>query len=126
MDSLKNTLTNVPLNKTAALVVGKGESYIPNLKKYPPCYHSKTPIATSRYPGSPENDLTGKRFERFRVIGYFRKGSVNHNSMWVVRCDCGDYEVRRRDAFNPGQNKKLRNQCCINCQHLEELKKGAV
>ncbi len=41
--------------------------------------------------------IVGKRRDRMVVVGYAEdQGSEKQSSKWVVRCDCGNYEHRKR------------------------------
>ncbi len=48
---------------------------------------------------APKNlyDLIGKRRDRFVIVGYAKEqGAPKQQARWVVRCDCGNYEHRKR------------------------------
>jgi hypothetical protein len=101
-----------PADKTAAIVVQRGERF--ESQKKMGGLHWKTQPPT-RIDDWVKVDLTGKRYGRLQVIGlhaYLKK-------RWVVRCACGDYEVRSAKAINNPQNFGDR---CYNCRHLAFLK----
>jgi len=106
-----------PINKTAAIVVSKGFSYetktIHSLVLF-----SENPLKTVP-PPKHDNfiDLTGAMFGRFTVIGW----SYDKKKKWVVRCSCGNYEVRTKKCIQ--QNAK--DQMCIKCYSaLQAIKKS--
>lgn len=55
-------------------------------------------IDVSERKGNGFNDLTGKRFERLRVIGLSAKKS-GRKSYWVCKCDCGNKKLVRSDSL---------------------------
>jgi len=70
-------------------------------------------------------DLTGRRVgERLTVVRFHGKsGKSTPVNTWLVRCDCGDYEVR--------QDKKIRNgghpeDACAICAHARVLRRRAA
>lgn len=92
---------------TSALVVSRGEhhhnaprvvnqhlEFLPRLRK-PPKIAPK---------------LTGVRFGRFTVVGMH--GTIR--GVWVVRCACGDYEVRTAKAIRNPNNFGDRCTLCRN------------
>lgn len=62
-------------------------------------------------------DLTGRPFGRMTVIGY-HKSKAGLGALWLVRCVCGYYELRRSKAIvNSGAE-----QSCSECTRLEHLR----
>lgn len=61
-------------------------------------------------------DLTGKRFGRFTVLGI----AEDFNGQWVVRCDCGRYSTRRKKSVLNPKNTQDR---CEHCRHLVYLRR---
>jgi len=105
-----------PINKTAALVVSKGYSYETKTIKSN-CLFSETILKTIPTPKHPNlKDLTGDRFGRFKVIGL----SADKAKRWVVRCSCGNYELRTSKCIISNQP----DQMCIKCYSaLQAIKK---
>lgn len=109
----------IPINKTAALVMSRGFQYSPDKKIS--CFHSDTcpqleDIRAPEFANNKSfNDLSGIKLGELKVIGKAagRKG-------WVVRCNCGMYEIRRAKAI---QNKENWGDRCCLCLHLAYLKR---
>lgn len=81
-----------PINRQAAKVFDKGEQV--EVKKSETYLHSRDPIpvVTDKVIlNTFTKDLTGKKRGRFTVIGKAR----DIKGRWVVRCSCGNYEVRK-------------------------------
>ena len=109
--------SRLPVNKAAGRVLGGGFNYEPNKKIVQQHWSAPPKIVPA-----PRNfeDLTGRKFGRFTVIGYLPSTNTSKGSLWLVRCVCGDYESRRtRSVRNPKNN----NDCCENCRHLIHLKR---
>ena len=106
-------LTRVPINKTAAIIVSKGENYIPNKKIAN--IDSDLPIPIKKVPKEAEN-IIGHKQGRLTVIGF----SKDFNGRWVVKCLCGRYTVRSKKAL---MNPANINDCCEHCRHFNFLKK---
>ncbi|HBE9078608.1 hypothetical protein [Serratia fonticola] len=102
-----------PINRTAALVLGKGFAYQP--KKKIQTADQPNPIRV-RFEVPPNlKKFIGKKFGRMTVIGlaYERRGR------WVVRCTCGTYTLRKLKSINNPEN---RHDCCEQCRQLNYLK----
>uniref|UniRef100_A0A6H1ZYE4 Uncharacterized protein n=1 Tax=viral metagenome TaxID=1070528 RepID=A0A6H1ZYE4_9ZZZZ len=111
-----------PTNKVAATVTSKGTHFEPKLKLAPQIITSSIPLPHyNRFPGPKRHDLTGKGIGRLTVIGYSKKGNSGMGQ-WVVRCDCGNYEVMKsRTIKNP---KNTRTACRICMKTMWIIKKG--
>lgn len=108
-----------PINKTAALVIGRGEEYI--IDKKIQTIESRIFLETRPIPISEKRqpevvDLTGFNYARFSVIGRYA-----HGKGWVVRCVCGTYCVRRAKAIKNPDNKQDR---CEECRELAYSKRS--
>jgi hypothetical protein len=120
-------VTSKPLNKTAALVTGKGVHWEPRKKIVNEWdVSSDVPLPTRDFPktSDPVSNLTGLRVGRLEVKGL----SANHTqsktgAAWVVRCTCGQYEIRRTKFLKTGDPERA---MCIRCNYIAELKKGKV
>lgn len=117
---LPNILTRKAVNRTAAIVTGKGTHYVPNKKIQ--THDNPLPIAIRKLQ-PPECDqpnfidLTGQRVGRFTVLGL----ALDHKRQWVVRCDCGTYSLRRAKAIKNPDNTQDR---CEHCRHLAFLQRN--
>ena len=105
--------TDRPVNRTAGIVLQKGEHF--DEPEYTNLF--KAPLPLKKYPGN--NDLTGQRFFRFQVIGYVGHNNGDRSSKWLLKCDCGNYTVRCRRAI-----KKINkvNGKCSRCTYLDYIK----
>lgn len=105
--------TNKPVNRTAGIVLQKGEHYEYENKSCE--IESDTPILLKTIPKKTE-DLTGRRRGRFTVIGLAR----HFNKRWIVRCDCGKYSIRKAKSI-----KNESNNCdrCTECRKLAQMKR---
>jgi hypothetical protein len=117
-----------PINKTASIVLGKGEYYEPQILMGQ--YHSDKPLPTKYFTGKPQDDLTGKKIGRLTAIGFLgKKGSDNNkkDGIWLVKCDCGCYETRKSKSLKKNINKLAHQDqlliMCRVCMDLENLKR---
>lgn len=71
--------------------------------------HFLTPPAPERAwnPGF-GRDHHGKRYGKIAVVGFHGR-TGNGRAVWLVRCDCGDYELRRGTSL--GTFKHREDQC---------------
>ncbi|MCK5612533.1 hypothetical protein KAR91_62255 [Candidatus Pacearchaeota archaeon] len=109
-------ITKKPINKTAALVVGKGYEYTPDKKIQ--TADQDTPIPTKPILKN-QLDLTGYKVGRLTVIGLSDKKHKKY-ALWVARCDCGVYTERRAKTI---RNEANSDDCCELCRHLNKLKR---
>jgi hypothetical protein len=113
-----------PINKAAASVMSSGESYN-FVQKDADVHHLwKTPpkmIAPATHTG--QEDLRGKRFGRFTVLGVLDVPAGAGGRPWVVKCVCGNYTTRRRKAmFNPTNQ----DDCCNECRNTKNLREKSL
>lgn len=113
-------VASAPLNRTASVVRdGSGEHWDPVVRATQAHWTSPPPMKS---PPTVAPDLTGATTGRLRVVGYYGS-SKKSGSRWVVRCTCGDYELRRSKAItNPIVAGDTPPMCC-KCTALEDLKK---
>jgi hypothetical protein len=107
-----------PVDKTAALVTGKGVHYEREVKSEYSI--SDLPIPTRlverNNDGNPEfEDLTGRRAGRMVCIGLAR----DYNGRWVVKCDCGRYTTRSTKSIK----KAAPDNMCEHCQRIVNVKR---
>lgn len=116
--------THKPVNGSAAAVVCKGEHFEPD--KMPGCYHSDKPLPVERFKGPRKDNLTGKKFGKFTVIGYLGKfNRTRGTGRWLVQCSCGWYEIRAARVLRntEGNDEELRSRTmCHECNFLESIK----
>lgn len=114
--------TLAPLNATAAIVRdGLGEHHDgPNLGER---QHWKAPPLPLEPRPANLPDLTGQQFGRLTVIRFHGRSGVSKPVfMWLVRCACGDYEVRRHKKLLNNANPET---CCGVCDHTLQLRARA-
>lgn len=115
-----------PVDLTAGRVASAGAHWDPKIVLPPGYMHWDAPPPMKPFVDNRNNesDLTGKQIGRFKVLGLLdgKKGEAR----WVVRCVCGDYEVRRsialKVALNVGEFASG-SDCCIVCQHHDKIKR---
>lgn len=102
---------SVPVNRTAALVVSRGESYTPEFKQSD-IMESPLPLPVQDFPSTSQKDhnLTGISFAWLTVIGL----SAEKSGRWVCRCVCGMYCIRSPKAI---KNKSNDKDACRECRH---------
>lgn len=115
-------LASRPVNRAAARVLGGGVHY--EMKKEIVQRHWTSPPSTqpitSELRACPSfEDLTGRVFGRFRVVGYLGKFNKSKPPLWLVRCVCGDYESRYAKSIRNSENVGDRCEKCRNLVHLK-------
>lgn len=131
---MENIASKEPINKQAFNILQPGIHFEPEIKNLDK-YHWKIQPPIKSTPKDTK-DLTGLRKGRFVVIGMLDNkklmfGSHSENKRkggwWIVKCDCGCYEIRRKksilkivDFSNRRQSKNW--MCCI-CRKKDNLKK---
>jgi hypothetical protein len=130
-----------PVDKTAALVIQKA-SHIHRFNdtslahKQQECFKTRISeiLAKLKIPSIPSTikNFTGKRYGRIEVIAYshlrvkMKKSGRDPIHYWVVRCDCGEYEMRRHTALNRKDRGERDNDECMHCKRLDFLKRNAA
>lgn len=113
----------VAVDATARRVVMyKGEHFEPNkliVTKDSELPHKIAKITLGMKNSGDFENLTGKKFARFTVIGL----SAEFKGNWVVRCSCGKYSCRTKKAINNTKNTQDR---CEHCRHLAYLKRDEI
>ena len=112
-------IASAPVNKAAALAAGgKGETFETTWKfsqehfKAPPPYRA----------ASTGVELAGLKCGRLTVVGLFVEPVPRKKAArWVVRCQCGDYELRTARALRNPENAHDR---CQLCHRTERLRSG--
>ncbi len=112
--------THKPANITARKVIQKGVNYEYEIHQF----HSDLPLPVIKnlkhLLKNPEfKDYTGIKHGTFIVIGYCK---FNKKHRWLVKCQCGKYEVRTIKALK----NHIKNNNCFDqdtCSGCEDLKK---
>lgn len=115
--------TSAPLNREASVVRdGSGDTW--DFQPPPQMEHWKAPpLPVGRRPETIA-DLTGRVFGRLTVIRFHGKPEgKNALNGWLVRCVCGDYEVRTNKTLKKAANP---NDCCCVCAKADRLKERAA
>lgn len=105
-----------PVDALARRVTGRGERFEPAVRIL--TADSDSPLPTMPFPGSGNDDLTGRRFGRMRVVGY----SAEKGGRWVVRCSCGVYTLRTARAVRNEANA----DACQRCRYSDHLRDQAA
>lgn len=112
---------SVPVNKSASMArTMKGERHdVPIPKglahfKAPPPPHGEWKAGHRR----PFN-YSGRQYGRLTVVRY-HGASKSDLPIWLVRCTCGDYELRRQDSLDKSRDP---DECCYVCRHTREVKR---
>lgn len=118
---IQKIVTSNPVDKTAALVTSEGVDAISTrlIRRV----HSPFPLPmrSSQHLLAKDN-LTGVNFGLFQVVGLYalKKGNKgNCKNRWVVRCCCGNYEIRKPKSI---KNQSNYSDACDECLHIEYLR----
>ena len=111
---------NRPVDRRA-LVVGffRGEHFDADFSRR--TKNKVTMIAPPKAPNRPATvkDYTGKRNGQIVCCFWWSKTRDNEGSVWVVRCDCGNYEFRSKPGkWDAHPNN---NDACEHCQRKREM-----
>lgn len=107
-----------PVDKTAALVVGRGESY--EFKMPPNSSDSEQPLPVKAPQWQHWNDkhfvdFTGRKFGWLTVLGL----SATKAKRWVCRCNCGRYCLRLTATIRA----EVPDASCDQCNQLLQAKR---
>lgn len=113
--------TATPLNREASTVRdGSGDLWSAKIK-FPERHWSAPPPPLAKRPKNVA-DKTGVQIDRLRVVQYHGR-APNRAHLWLVRCACGDYELRRdkfvttRPVLTEGNE-----HACQACDYLRKIK----
>lgn len=115
-----------PVNGTAARVIQRGTHYHPDVRLSQFQFDVQPPLADPRHHDTDAVtvDLTGHRFGRLTVVGYWgrtggrSKGKAGQR--WACRCACGLYVIRTARTIEGGRDP---DDKCLNCKHLDSLRR---
>lgn len=112
------------INKQSALAVSSYDYEVPTRKISDDVVHSDVPLPTVQYRGDPNKNLEGKRIFDLKIVGVSaiqpkHMCGTNGGVRWVVRCDCGQYEIRTIKALT---NKHRLAMMCVRCKVIEKIK----
>ncbi|MFC3816540.1 hypothetical protein [Lysobacter sp. GCM10012299] len=111
-----------PVNKDAARVAFfRGERFSPpscgvgaatHTWRYPPDVVGVMPVW--------DRDWKGYRFGRMTALYWYRPGRGKGPSVWIARCDCGNYEARRPERWHSDVPTRWRgNDACAACRDVD-------
>jgi hypothetical protein len=111
-----------PVNRLVASVIGPGIRYEETFLVKSEIV-SELPLPIRPYPihSRTEDNLTGKTFGRFTVIGL---SSTSPN--WVVRCTCGRYCYRKSKVLKKIELDGESSVMCARCVNVEKKRKGFI
>jgi hypothetical protein len=114
-----------PIDKTAALVCSKGIRADIDSIQYEHHWQAPRPVAPAAVARAfADEDMTGECFGRFTVVGLHTDSlfCVLDSPQWLVRCVCGDYELRDSLQLRERVAKGHEPMCCV-CRSLTRLNK---
>lgn len=82
--------------------------------------HWKAPPIPVHERPEDQPDLTGLRQGRLTAIRYHETRTKPRRHQWLVRCDCGDYEVRRAEVI--ADHRGEHEACCQACDWLRIIR----
>lgn len=110
-----------PVNRMAVIVgFASGQHFDPDFSRR--TKSKATMVAPPRAPVRPDHeiDYTGKRRGSVVCAFWFKKTRVGNGAVWVVRCDCGNYEFRERPGRWDISHQKP-NDACEECVRKREM-----
>lgn len=123
---LSRVFASSPVNATAARVLSGGIHYEERPIDEMHWHFDAPPSVTPRgkLPWDADFlDLTGRRIGRMTVVGYYGKRNRKKKALWLVRCACGDYEVRTAAVIKANREP---DACCILCRRVQAMREGAA
>lgn len=112
-----------PINRNAYKVFSEGEKHdvVLNEHKGYLSWETCPPLKNKfSYSGQLKVDrLVGKRKGNFTIKGVLLQEKETRKALWVVRCDCGLYEVRTHKSLNNLNNV---NDSCRVCNKRNRYK----
>lgn len=107
---------SAPLDRQAS-VIRDGSGEVWEAKICPSILHFKAPPQqVSRKPRN-KADLTGRVYGRLTVVRYHTTSGAGRG-IWLLRCVCGDYELRRGEKIR----EYVGDVCCAACRSLDRLR----
>lgn len=109
--------SSAPVNSTAARVIRKGYAYEAKVK--PGCTETWDAPPPSKRRPSAAPDITGFRRGFMTALRYHESGKGG--AKWLVRCDCGNFEVRTAAKWTAKQQEP---DACTVCRKVHFIKSG--
>ena len=111
-DLYSRIAASAPVDASAARALSMRGEHEPTVKIPEHHEHYDAPPKVQPVPEN-KTDRTGRRFGKLTVIGYLRTHR-DRSGRWLVRCVCGQYEVRRGSTID----KADAGQSCTRCAKL--------
>lgn len=113
--------TSAPLDRQASVVRdGSGDLYEFKVPDHQ-AHWDAPPVPIKPRPAGVE-DLTGRKFGQLTAVRY-HTNKKNSGSMWLVRCSCGDYELRRAAVIKAGNVHGSAGRCRA-CDRVAQMREG--
>jgi len=111
-------IASAPIDSTASKVTSESKEQYSFTNKDLSRYHASVPPQLIPIPKHQERNkgfenLIGRTFGHFTVIGYLGKPNPKKKTKWAVRCVCGKYEVRSTPSI---KNEKNSQDRCLECK----------
>ena len=110
---------SAPLDRQASVIRdGSGDLWEAKINEAGQAHWDAPPLPLSAKPAN-QPELTGHRFGRFVVMRWHGATSKkNPEPAWLVRCSCGDYELRRTKTILRAGDL---DDCCMKCKVVRTL-----
>lgn len=106
-----------PVNELANRMFDAGERFEPNVAESYNSWDTCPELAEVTAGVQPENDLRGRVFGWFTVVGLLKGATKSKRALWVVECKCGQFEAKRAKKLKEKvQENREFNLCCIECR----------
>ncbi|MBP7704178.1 MAG: hypothetical protein KA105_02695 [Caulobacter sp.] len=114
--------TSAPLDRQASIVRdGSGDHYVAPMPDHQ-AHWSAPPLPLAPRPADVE-DLTGRTLGQLTVIRYH--GRIGSGSRWLVRCSCGDYELRKTRVIVRQHSAGSGGRCRV-CDRVAQMREGSA
>jgi len=112
---MNNIASRLPVDKTAAMVTRAGVHFKPKMKA---SEHVTSPLPLPIWKGTHKSgfDLTGHKCGQMLVTGL----SLNKRGRWVVKCVCGNYELRKAKSIRNPKNQGDKCRECLKIDYIIE------
>lgn len=111
---------SAPLDRQASVVRdGSGDQFVGRIPR--DVEHWTAPPLPEAARPAQVKDLSGLAVGRMTVVRYHRS-HPKRGARWLVRCRCGDYEVRSTPALT-GACAPERLMCCL-CEQVELMRRA--
>lgn len=118
-------LSPLPVDRVAARVAfGKGEHFTPEFPEHHAFRTMKLPPKRPQMP-SDATDYAGLRHGHMTALFWFSPASKRRSgTIWVARCDCGNYELRRPGTWGNRPSPTDDPDRCEECRRTDVSLRG--